>query len=185
MPEPPSTRRRERHAALFAEHHDAVWRYAVRRVGAAAAEDVVAETFLVAWRRIDAVPAHELPWLLTVARNVVSNQTRGELRRRRLTLRLTREFEAAADEPAREPTVPAGTVAAALATLSERDQEALRLVYWEDLEPAAAARVLGCTAVAMRVRLHRARARLARALDQQQLAEDPRRSTPLTPKEAR
>ena len=156
----------------------------MRRVSAAAAEDVVAETFLVAWRRIDAVPAHELPWLLTVARNVVSNQTRGELRRRRLTLRLAREFEAAA-EPAREPTVPAGTVAAALAALSERDQEALRLVYWEDLEPAAAARVLGCTAVAMRVRLHRARARLARALAQQHAGDDPRHSPSLTPKEAR
>ncbi len=153
----------ERHDALFAAHHDAVWRYAVRRVGAEVAEDIVAETFLIAWRRIEVVPAHELPWLLGVARKVIANQRRGERRRAQLTLRLA-QTHAPAPSP---PDAPSDAILAALTTLAERDQEALRLVYWDGLDPAEAARALGCTAVAMRVRLHRARARLARALTQQ------------------
>jgi RNA polymerase sigma-70 factor (ECF subfamily) len=175
MPEPPDKRR---HDALFAAHHDAVWRYAVRRVGDAGAEDVVAETFLVAWRRIDAVPEHELAWLLGVARRVIANQRRGQRRRANLTERIGRELELGAEE-AREPRVPACAVLAALATLGERDQEVLRLVYWEGLSPSDAARALGCTAVALRVRLHRARARMARAL-----AADGFPATVLTPTEA-
>ena len=109
MPESPDKRR---HDALFAAHHDAVWRYAVRRVGDAGAEDVVAETFLVAWRRIDAVPAHELAWLLGVARKMIANQRRGQRRRASLTERIGRELALAAEEP-REPAVPAGAVLAA------------------------------------------------------------------------
>jgi RNA polymerase sigma factor (sigma-70 family) len=157
----PDHSNQRRHEALFAEHHAAVWRYAVRRVGEAAADDVVAETFLVAWRRIDSIPPYEREWLFAVARKVVANQRRGERRRAELSTRLAHERAGADDEPARETQ----GVRAALATLPERDQEALRLVYWEGLEPAQAARALGCSAVAMRVRLHRARARLARKLD--------------------
>jgi RNA polymerase sigma-70 factor (ECF subfamily) len=160
MPEAPDQRR---HDALFRTHHDAVWRYAVRRVGDAAAEDVVAETFLIAWRRLDAVPDHELPWLFGVARKVIANQRRGQRRLANATARLAHEPEPSDAEPG-EPEVPADAVLAALATLGERDQEALRLVYWDGLSAADAARALGCTAVAMRVRLHRARGRLERAL---------------------
>jgi len=175
MPDPPDKRR---HDALFAAHHDAVWRYAVRRVGDAGAEDVVAETFLVAWRRIGAVPEHELAWLLGVARKVIANQRRGQRRHASLTERIGRELELGAEE-AHEPQVPADAVLTALATLGERDQEVLRLIYWDELAPAQAARVLGCTAVALRVRLHRARARMARAL-----AKDGYRAARLTPTEA-
>ncbi len=175
MPEPPDKRR---HDALFAAHHDAVWRYAVRRVGDAGAEDVVAETFLVAWRRIDSVPEHELAWLLGVARKVIANQRRGQRRRASLTERLAREPVVPA-EPT-EADVPADAVLAALATLSERDQEVLRLVYWDGLDPSAAARALGCTAVALRVRLHRARTRMVRAL----AADGFPAATRLTPTEA-
>jgi RNA polymerase sigma-70 factor, ECF subfamily len=159
MPEPPDKRR---HDALFAAHHDAVWRYAVRRVGDAGAEDVVAETFLVAWRRLDAIPEHELAWLLGVARKVIANQRRGQRRHASLAERLAREPVVPPESS--EADVPAHAVLAALATLSERDQEVLRLVYWDGLDPSDAARALGCTAVALRVRLHRARNRMARAL---------------------
>src|SRR5688572_16889568 len=116
----------ERHDALLAAHHDAVWRYAVRRVGAEVAEDIVAETFLIAWRRIDVVPAHELPWLLGVARRVIANQRRGEHRRAQLTQRLAQ----ALDQPPAPsaPDAPSDTILAALDTLPERDREALRLV---------------------------------------------------------
>jgi RNA polymerase sigma-70 factor (ECF subfamily) len=164
MPEAPDQRRSARHDALFTDHHDAVWRYAVRRVGEAAAEDVVAETFLVAWRRIDAVPDHELPWLFGVARKVIANQRRGQQRFASMTVRLAQEVTDAHEEPGPDPDVPPDAVLAALATLGERDQEALRLVYWDGLSAIDAALALGCTAVAMRVRLHRARGRLARAL---------------------
>jgi RNA polymerase sigma-70 factor, ECF subfamily len=181
MSQPPDQRRRARHDALFTDHHDAVWRYAVRRVGAGAAEDVVAETFLVAWRRIDAVPDHALPWLFGVARKVIANQRRGQRRLASLTLRLANEVDDAHHEIRPETDVPADAVLCALATLGERDQEALRLVYWEALSPSDAARVLGCSAAAMRVRLHRARSRLARALAAR--GEDAH-TTQLTPTEA-
>jgi RNA polymerase sigma-70 factor (ECF subfamily) len=185
MSEAPDQRRRARHDALFTDHHDAVWRYAVRRVGDAAAEDVVAETFLVAWRRIDAVPDHELPWLFGVARKVIANQRRGQRRLAGLTARLAQEGDAARDEPPREPAVGADAVLTALATLGERDQKALRLVYWDALAPSDAARALGCSAVAMRVRLHRARARLARALAARGFpAAEDAATTHLTPTEA-
>jgi RNA polymerase sigma-70 factor (ECF subfamily) len=164
MPEPPDQRRRARHDALFAAHHDAVWRYAVRRTGYGPAEDVVAETFLVAWRRIDAVPDHELAWLLGVARKVIANQLRGQRRQASLSVRLAHEPDIARDFPGHDQDVPAHELLTALASLSERDQEALRLVYWDGLAPSQAARALGCSAVAMRVRLHRARARLGRVL---------------------
>lgn len=63
--------------------------------------------------------------------------------------------------------MPADALLCALATLPQRDQEALRLVYWDGLQPSQAARAFGCSAVAMRVRLHRARAHLARTLADQ------------------
>jgi RNA polymerase sigma-70 factor (ECF subfamily) len=80
-----------------------------------------------------------------------------------MTARLAHEV-AEHEEPREDPEVSSDAVLAALATLSERDQEALRLVYWDGLSALDAARALGCTAVAMRVRLHRARGRLGRAL---------------------
>jgi RNA polymerase sigma factor (sigma-70 family) len=186
MAHPLDQRRRARHDALFAEHHDAVWRYAVRRVGDDAAEDVVAETFLVAWRRLDAVSEHERLWLFSVARKVVANHRRGQRRRAQLTVRLAQEdLEPAHDELHRDPDVRALAVLAALDSLSEPDQEALRLVYWDELAPSDAARVLGCSAVAMRVRLHRARRRLANALVARGVpAGEDVRTTHLNPTEA-
>lgn len=58
----------ERFVALWTEHAPRVMAYALRHVGPDGAEDVVAETFLVAWRRLDRVPEDALPWLLVVAR---------------------------------------------------------------------------------------------------------------------
>lgn len=185
MPEAPDQRRRARHDALFAAHHDAVWRYAVRRVGEDAADDVVAETFLVAWRRLDAISEHEQSWLFSVARKVVANQRRGGRRRATLTARLAQESAAGRGEPERDLDVPAAAVRSALDTLSEPDQEALRLIYWDGLAPSDAARALGCSAVAMRVRLHRARRRLAAALAARGVrADEDTRTTHLNPTEA-
>lgn len=154
---------RARFERLFTAHYAAVMKYAIRRVGAEAADEVTAETFLVAWRRLDRVPGDALPWLYATARRVVAN----EYRRRNRASRLSERIEAA---PATQPADPGELVPEsirvrdALASLSERDREVLRLTEWEQLTPADAARVLGCTKTAFAVRLHRARQRLERAL---------------------
>jgi RNA polymerase sigma-70 factor (ECF subfamily) len=149
-----------RFEALYAEHGDAVLRYARRRTARAAADDVVAETFLVAWRRLDRVPAEPRAWLLAVARRTLANQRRGERRRLALAAQL-------ADVPRAEVYTEGGDrrLMVALASLRESDREALLLVHWDGLKPAEAAEVLGVTGLAFRSRLHRARRRLAALLD--------------------
>ena len=152
---------------LYAEHCRAVLAYAVRRaVHGQDAADVVAETFLVAWRRLDEIPPGDAArlWLYGVARNVWSNQQRAERRRARLNDRLRQEL------PAALQTVPApaprtGVVRAALERLGPEDQEILRLSGWEELSPGEIASVLGISQVAARSRLHRARRRLRAALE--------------------
>lgn len=147
---------------LYDDHAGAVHRFALRRAGPNTADDVLAETFLVAWRRLDEVPAdRERAWLLTTARWVLSEASRSRRRREGLISRLP--------VPPHEPD-PAPAVAdvldvrQALARLSERDQEVLRLIEWDQLTHAEAAEILGCGAAALSVRLRRARTRLARAL---------------------
>lgn len=136
--------------------------YARRRVAAENVDDVVAETFLVAWRRLDAVPQEALPWLLGVTRKVIATQHRGARRRQELVVRLGTLDR---DSPmANEPTDADDRVLVALARLAEKDQEALMLTTWEGLRPAAAARVMGVSPGAFRVRLHRAKRRLRRSL---------------------
>ena len=148
---------------LFATNYPDIFGYAARRVGRDDAADVAAEVFTVAWRSLHRVPDEpdSRPWLFGVARNVVSNHLRSVRRRDRLAAR------AASSEP--EPVQPAheahDDVMAALRSLSEDDQEILRLAAWEGLEPREIGEVLGCSSNAAAVRLHRARARLAEAYD--------------------
>jgi RNA polymerase sigma-70 factor (ECF subfamily) len=149
---------------LFRDHYEAVLRYARRRVEFDAVDDVVEETFLVAWRRLDEVPPLALPWLYGVARNVISTQARGAVRRRALGERLASTV-AAAPVALPEPGRFGGVIAAVLQQLSPADREALILVAWEELAPREAARALGESAVAFRVRLHRARRRLRALLE--------------------
>jgi RNA polymerase sigma-70 factor (ECF subfamily) len=140
--------------------------YAVRRSpDAQDAADVVAETFLVAWRRLPEVPPAEAArlWLYGVARHVLANQRRSERRRERLAERLRQELPAALEGVQPTP-VEAGPVSAALAELGPEDREILRLSGWEDLTPSEIAAVLGISQIAARSRLHRARHRLRAAL---------------------
>jgi RNA polymerase sigma factor (sigma-70 family) len=151
---------------LYAEHGRAVLAYAVRRAADPQdAADVVAETFLVAWRRLDDVPAGggSRLWLYGVARRVLSNQRRSERRRERLAEHLRHELPAALEHvpPSASST---GAVRTALARLGPEDQEILRLCAWEELRPGEIATVLGISHVAARTRLHRARHRLRTAL---------------------
>jgi RNA polymerase sigma-70 factor (ECF subfamily) len=156
---------RMRLEALYAEHAPAVLRYARRRSDQGTADDVVAETFLVAWRRRDAVPDDALPWLYAVAGNVLRNQRRSTRRQASLRDRLEAQ-PAPATSPT--PTVSGTTdhgLLRALATLRPIDREAILLTAWEELSAERAAAAAGCSPAAFHVRLHRAKRRLAKALD--------------------
>jgi len=151
---------------LYAQHGRHVLAYALRRAPSPEdAADVVADTFLVAWRRLDKVPPEPEArlWLYGVARRTLANQRRGAERRGRLAEHL--RVEAAtllASAPADDERE---RVLTALATLSPDDRDLLLLIGWEGLAPAEAAQVLDISAVAARARLHRARRRLGNALE--------------------
>jgi len=150
--------------SVFRAHAGAVHAYALRRSDGATADEVVADTFLVCWRRFDRVPDDVLPWLYAVARRCLANRLRAG---RRAQARMAPVAATAADPTADtyEQRAHAREVLAALADLPAKEREALQLCAWEGLPPADAARVVGCTAAAFRVRLHRARRRVAAALD--------------------
>ena len=158
-----SAKAQERFEDVFRRHHPAVIAYARRRVPSDAADDVVASTFLVAWRRVEEIPADSLPWLLAVARNVIATQRRGSRRRSALRLRLEHAKAGSVSSPPADE--PAAKVAAALGRLSPNDREAITLIAWDGLRPAQAAAVFGQSPAAFRVRLHRAKRRLRRELE--------------------
>jgi RNA polymerase sigma-70 factor (ECF subfamily) len=152
---------RVRFEELYREHAGAVLAYARRRTTHAAADDVVAEVFLIAWRRLDGVPDEPLPWLLGVARRVLANERRGEHRGAALLDRI-RVDQSTAGRSASEGDAASPAVRA-LWSLSGPDQELLMLIAWDGLTRAQAARALGISTGTLAVRLHRARRRLARA----------------------
>lgn len=149
--------------ALWGAHADAVFGFARRRADEQGARDALAETFTVAWRRLEDVPAEPLPWLLGVCRKVLANQRRGEGRRRELVARLAGLAPVAHPDTA-ERTADAAHVREAFLALGRRDRETLVLVAWDGLSPAEAAVVCGCSAGTFTTRLHRARTRLAERL---------------------
>lgn len=144
----------QRFEQIYAEHREAVRAYVRRRAPEDVVDDVVSDTFLVCLRKLDRVPAEPLPWLYAVARKTLANE-------RRKRARLLQGNEVSAGEPA---PVGDSALAAAFNALSERDRDVLRLVAWEGLSLSDAATVLGCSAVACRVRYHRAKSRLASRL---------------------
>lgn len=160
----------ERFGELFDATYPALLGYAVRRVtDPEDAADIVAETYLVAWRRLDDVPGggEGRPWLFGVARNVLANYYRSERRRSALAVRLR---ETLADDLPRT-TVEPSTLGSAMARLSDDDRELLRLVAWEGLARDEIARVLRVPRATVRVRLHRARRRLQHLMTQIEDAE--------------
>jgi RNA polymerase sigma factor (sigma-70 family) len=152
--------REDRFNRLHEEHFEAVRRYVWRREPADV-DDVIAETFLVAWRRLDDVPQDARPWLIGVARNIRLNARRSARRRQALASRLS---EAPSAEGVAEPGAGSEAARAALAQLSEQDREVLLLSIWDDLDRSAIADALGCSKANVSVRLHRARRRFAHAL---------------------
>ncbi|RAY14973.1 RNA polymerase [Actinomadura craniellae] len=152
----------EHFTAIYDACRQRVWAYAVSRAGRQVADEVVSETFAIAWRRLADVPDPPLPWLLGVARNVLRDNFRAEVRRESLAAELA-SWDAAVQEDIADQVADRLAIVRALAALGEDDREVLLLVAWQGMAPRDAARVLGCSATALRVRLHRARRRLARA----------------------
>ncbi|HEY1833170.1 MAG TPA: RNA polymerase sigma factor [Solirubrobacteraceae bacterium] len=143
-----------------------VYAYALRRADPDVAQDVTAETFLIAWRRRGRLPAEPLPWLYGIARRVLANERRSANRRAALEAHI-------AAQPARAVSGERHGLLEALARLSERDREVLLLTAWEGLSTQEAARATGCTSAALAVRLHRARRRLAQTLAEGAAEADP------------
>ena len=157
------TSRLARYEALVEAYQRQVLAYAMRRSPTVdEAEDASAETFIIAWRKLDDIPIDaSLPWLYAVARRVLANHRRGRTRRERLSARLRIEDVATPLRLGEGTDGPALTV---LASLSPSDQELLRLVAWEELDHGAIAQVLGITPNAVAIRLHRVRGRFVAAL---------------------
>jgi RNA polymerase sigma-70 factor (ECF subfamily) len=159
----PDGDRRARFEAIYAAHGRQVLAYALRRTSQPAdAADVLAEAFVVAWRRLDDVPdgTEAGLWLYGVARRVLANQRRGARRRAALGERLAEVLaEHVAPDPA-EQLETAAAVRAALVGVPEGDREVLLLAGWEGLTAPEIAVVLGVPAATVRTRLHRARGRL-------------------------
>ena len=149
--------RRERFEAVAPGLIDPLRRFLARRTDAATAEDVLAETLLVCWRRVAELPDEPLPWAYGVARNCLRNAERSARRQERVAARL-------GAEPV-DPDAPEDlALHEALAGLRPDDAELLRLWAWEQLTPAEIATVLDITANAASIRLHRAREKLKELL---------------------
>lgn len=163
----PDEVRRARFAGLFDRHQRDVLAFALRRTRTPAdAEDAAAETFAIAWRRLDQIPDSALPWLYGVTRRVLANQYRGQ---RRATSLLEKLRLQPAPAPAHESDD--SRAVAALRLLRPDDQELLRLIAWEDLDHASISEVLGISVNAVAIRLHRARQRYREALARLETSE--------------
>ncbi|MET9344320.1 MULTISPECIES: RNA polymerase sigma factor [unclassified Nonomuraea] len=161
----------EMFAAVFDRHAPHLHRYAARRLGPDAAEDVVSETFLAAFQsrhRYDVAYADARPWLYGIASNVISKRRRDEMSRYRAYVR-------SGVDPAEitgglvEDSVTTLTVnrplVAALAGLKRRDRDVLLLIAWVGLSYDEVARALDIPVGTVRSRLNRARKKVRQALD--------------------
>ncbi|MEZ0074167.1 RNA polymerase sigma factor [Planotetraspora sp. GP83] len=155
-----------RFEAVYADTYERILGYALRRCDSPEdAADVVAETFAIAWRRVDALPSGDGArlWLYGVARNVLANHRRGQVRHRSRSVELTAEI---ADLYTHSPegSVELGAIGRVFRGLSDEDRELLSLIAWECLDHGEIAKVLGCSRNAVRIRLYRARKRFSRGL---------------------
>ena len=166
-PDTPEAARRARFEALAAEVYEPLQRYVRRRIDAAAADDVVSDTLLVCWRRLDDVPDDAaLPWTLGVARRCLANDRRGERRQANVGHRLAAQPVVApggAPDGADDTDLVAD-LHTALAELPETDREIVLLWAWDGLPPREIAVAMGLSANAVSIRLHRVKQRLAERL---------------------
>jgi RNA polymerase sigma factor (sigma-70 family) len=164
----PGTSDLARFKTAYTENHQAVLAYLLRRTDAPEdAADLLAEVYLVAWRRIKDLPDSEQsrPWLFGVARRLLANQRRRAQTRSGLADALEASLRHVELESAPDGDSSTGHVRQALAQLSPLDRELVTLSAWEGLTPAEIAAVLGQPPSRVRVQLHRARRRLKEKLD--------------------
>ncbi len=170
----------QRFRALFAAHHESVLRFARRRTSADRADDIAAETFLVAWRRLEVVPVRPgetLPWLYAVARRCLLNADRAAGRQQALAVRIADGTPSGVELDV-DAIATSADLATAWRALSATDQDVLALVLFEDLPSTQAASVLGISPTAYRLRLSRARRTLRRLLDHTPAAAPSVRAVP-------
>ncbi len=157
-----------RFEGMYRSTYRSLLAFALRRVGDPEdARDVVAETFAITWRRLDDVPdgVSEKAWLFGVARRVLANHRRSRWRSSLLQDKLTAQRQMQAVEPGPPDSSLCVEALAALSRLPLKQQEVLRLAAWEGLSHGDVAVVLGCSANAVDVRLHRARKALQQAFE--------------------
>jgi RNA polymerase sigma factor (sigma-70 family) len=166
-----SWREPDRFADVFDRHYDDIRGFVARRLGAGLADDLAAETFLVAFdrrRRYDLAYPSARPWLYGIASNLVARHRRAELRRYRALARAAAieavELHSEGADGRVDAAALRGRLAAALVEVEDRDREVLLLVAWGQLSCDEAARALGIPAGTARSRLHRARRRTRAAL---------------------
>jgi RNA polymerase sigma-70 factor (ECF subfamily) len=141
---------------FYGRYVDRVASYVLRHASLRDADDIVAETFTVAWRKRIERLDDPMPWLIVTARNITRQVRRKEVSAGEITARLIDLIETAS--PSAEITaLRRREITDALASLDEVSREALLLTTWDGLSGVDAARVLGITAGALRVRVHRAR----------------------------
>ncbi len=160
--------REARFRAVYGASYQAVLAYCIRRTTTPQdAADAVADTFLVAWRRLDDLPAGdaETHWLLATARRVLSNQRRGERRFVELRARLATEISTHSLSVEMPSEADDRAFADAFARLTPEERDILGMSAWEELSSEQIGAVLGCSPGAARIRLHRARQRLRRLID--------------------
>lgn len=163
------TDRETRFRELYASTYSDVQRFILRRAHPSHAEDVTADVFTVAWRRLHEIPTgpgEAKAWLLGVARLTLQNSSRGRRRYEALAVRIAEDLPRQVDTDAdTEVLTRRLDLAVAWPRLSTTDQEAIALIAWDGLSTAQAATVVGISAVAFRLRLSRARRALRRHLD--------------------
>lgn len=141
---------------FYGRYVDRVASYVLRHTSLRDAEDIVGETFTVAWRKRIERLDDPMPWLIVTARNVTRQVRRREVSAGEITARLIDLIETSS--PSAEITaLRRREITEALAGLDEVSREALLLTTWDGLSGIDAARVLGITPGALRVRVHRAR----------------------------
>lgn len=164
-------------SVLFDRYADDIHRYVARRLGTEAADDLMAETFVIAFqqrRRYDVSKPRARPWLYGIATNLVGGHRRAEARRLRALARTAStavaggsgDGEPMADRVAARVSAEGlrTELAGALAALPARYRDVLLVVAWGDLDYAEAAEALGVPVGTVRSRLHRARKKLREAL---------------------
>ncbi len=164
---------KERFEQVFRDTARTVLSFVLTRTGPEEAKDVVAQTFLVAWRRIADLPDEPLPWLIGVARRTVADKRRADHRREALWDRMSSKYpQTVVDADVVEQLHLRGSIGDALQALSPDDRDILVLVAWEGFTVEQLAEALGCSKPTASVRLHRARRRFAALLDKADAKSD-------------